>query len=64
METKEFQFKGTVLNGFLMLFVTIALFILSIVGIIYGIILLDGRENGGGWLLGRSLFLAVLYGVE
>ena len=59
METKEFQFKGTVLNGFLMLFVTIALFILSIVGIIYGIILLDGGENGGGWLLGINVVLLV-----
>ena len=59
METKEFQFKGTVLNGFLMLFVTIALTILSIVGIIYGIILLDGGEYGGGWLLGISVVLLV-----
>ena len=59
METKEFQFKGTVLNGFLMLFVTIALFILSIVGIIYGIILLDGGEYGGGWILGISVVLLV-----
>ena len=59
METKEFQFKGTVLNGFLMLFVTIALFILSIVGIIYGIILLDGGEDGGGWILGISVILLV-----
>ena len=59
METKEFQFKGTVLNGFLMLFITIALFILSIVGIIYGIILLDGGVNGGGWLLGISVVLLV-----
>ena len=55
METKEFQFKGTVLNGFLMLFVTIALTILSIIGIIYGIIFLDGGVNGGGWLLGISV---------
>ena len=59
METKEFQFKGTVLNGFLMLFVTIALFILSIIGIIYGIIFLDGGVNGGGWLLGISVVLLV-----
>ena len=59
METKAFQFKGTVLNGFLMLFVTIALFILSIVGIIYGIIFLDGGVNGGGWLLGISVVLLV-----
>ena len=59
METKEFQFKGTVLNGFLMLFVTIALTILSIIGIIYGIIFLDGGEYGGGWLLGISVVLLV-----
>lgn len=59
METKEFQFKGTVLNGFLMLFVTIALTILSIIGIIYGIIFLDGGVNGGGWLLGISVVLLV-----
>ena len=59
METKEFQSKGTVLNGFLMLFVTIALTILSIIGIIYGIIFLDGGVNGGGWLLGISVVLLV-----
>ena len=59
METKAFQFKGTVLNGFLMLFVTIALTILSIIGIIYGIIFLDGGVNGGGWLLGISVVLLV-----
>ena len=41
MENQEFNFKGLVLNGFLMLFVNSALLILSIVGVIYSIILLD-----------------------
>ena len=60
MDTKEFKFKGLVLNGFLMLFVTIALFIASIVGIIYGIIQLDESDGAcGGWLLGGSIVLLV-----
>ncbi len=61
METKEFEFKGTVLNGFLMLFVNLGLLILSIVGIVYSIILLndsDGSEDG--WLLGGSILLLVV----
>lgn len=60
METKEFKFRGTVLNGFLMLFVVLALFIASIVGIIFGIIQLD-ESNGscGGWLLGGSIILLI-----
>jgi regulator of protease activity HflC (stomatin/prohibitin superfamily) len=33
--------------------------ILSIIGIIYGIIFLDGGVNGGGWLLGISVVLLV-----
>jgi len=60
METKEFKFKGFVLNGFLMLFVTIALLIASIVGIIYGIIQLDATDGAcGGWLLGGSILLLI-----
>ena len=60
METKEFTFKGTVLNGFLMLFVNIGLLILSIVGIVYSIILLDGTDGAqGGWLLGGSIVLLI-----
>ena len=34
METKEYAFKGTVMNGFLMLFVNILMAILAIVGIV------------------------------
>jgi len=61
MENKEFAFKGTVLNGFLMLFVNAAVLILSIVGIIYSIILLDGSDGAqGGWLLGGSILLLIV----
>lgn len=61
METKEVKFKGTVLNGFLMLFLTLALCVASIVGIVYGIIQLD-ETNGacGGWLLSGSVLLLVI----
>ena len=61
MESKEFAFKGNVLNGFLMLFVNIVVLALSVYGIVCSIILLDG-SNGvqGGWLLGGSVFLLIL----
>ena len=46
------------MNGFLMLFVNIALSLLSIVGIVYSIILLDESDGAcGGWLLGGSVLL-------
>ncbi|MDE5783265.1 MAG: SPFH domain-containing protein [Prevotella sp.] len=51
------------LNGFLMLFVTLALLIASIVGIIYGIIMLSeesGNDLPGGLLLGGSVLLLIL----
>lgn len=61
METKEMKFKGTVLNGFLMLFVVLALFVASAVGIIFGIIQLDESYGDcGGWLLGGSILLLVI----
>ena len=41
METKEREFGGTVLNGFLFLFINIALTLASVAGIIYGIKLLS-----------------------
>ena len=60
METKEFKFDGTVLNGFLMLFVNLALLVLSVVGIVYSIILIDGSDGAcGGWLLGGSIALLI-----
>ena len=61
METKEYAFKGTVMNGFLMLFVNFLMAILAIVGIVYSIILLDGSNGAnGGWLLGGSLLLIIV----
>ena len=48
MENKEYTFKGTVLNGFLMLFVNFAVLVLSIVGIVYAIIQLDGSDGAQG----------------
>jgi regulator of protease activity HflC (stomatin/prohibitin superfamily) len=58
METKEMNFKGTVLNGFLMLFVTIAMTILSLVSMVYGIILLDNGDDG--WVLVGSILLLIV----
>lgn len=60
METKEFKFNGTVWNGFLMLFLVLALLVVSIVGVVYAIIQLDGSDGScGGWLLGGSILLLV-----
>ena len=61
MEKKEYAFKGIVMNGFLMLFVNAAVLILSLVGIVYSIILLDGSNGAeGGWLLGGSILLLIV----
>ncbi len=51
MENKEFEFKGLVLNGFLMLFVNMAVLLLSITGIVMSIIKLDTGESGVGGIL-------------
>lgn len=61
MENKEFSFGGTVMNGFLMLFVNFAVLVLSIVGIIYSIIQLDASHGAqGGWLLGGTILLLIV----
>lgn len=61
MENKEYTFKGMVMNGFLMLFVNLAVLILSILGIVYSIIQLDGSNGAcGGWLLGSSILLLIV----
>ena len=61
METKEYQFNGTVLNGFLMLFVNFAVLALSIYLIVCSIIQLDGSNGAqGGWLLAGSILLLVV----
>ena len=54
METKEFKFNGKTLNGFLMLFVTIALFVLAIASIVYSIIL---DNSASGWLVVLAVVL-------
>ncbi len=60
MENKEFSFKGMVLNGFLMLFVNIAVLILSIVGIVYGIIFLsDNAGSIGGLTFAGGIVLLI-----
>ena len=60
METKEFKFKGTVLNGFVMLFLVLALFFAAVVGIVFGIIQLDDSNGTNGvWLLVGSILLLV-----
>ena len=61
MENQEFKFEGTVLNGFLMLFVNFAMLILAIVGIVYSVIMLNDSDGAqGGWLLGGSILLVVI----
>lgn len=60
METKEVKFAGAVANGFLMLFVNLAVLVLSIVGIVYAIIHLESsRGDTGGMLLGGSILLLI-----
>ena len=62
METKEFAFKGTTLNGFLMLFVNIVLTIASIAAGIWGIIILadDGDPAQGCPLLFGGILLFII----
>lgn len=61
METKEFQFKGIVANGFLMLLVNFLVFALSFVGLIYGIHLMQiSQSTPGGWLIVTSIVLLII----
>ena len=59
METKERVFSGTVLNGFLFLFINILLTLVSIAGIVWGIILL-AADKPGGWMLSLSIVLLIV----
>ncbi|MCR4957848.1 MAG: SPFH domain-containing protein [Prevotella sp.] len=62
METQERDFNGTVLNGFLFLFINILLTVASLAGIVYGIVLLSNDNipaTSGGWLLALSIILLV-----
>ena len=61
MENKEFEFKGMVVNGFLMLFVNLAVLVLSIYMIVNSIILLDSSNGSfGGGTLAFSILLLVV----
>ncbi|MBR5763927.1 MAG: SPFH domain-containing protein [Bacteroidaceae bacterium] len=61
METKEYAFKGLVMNGFLMLFVNAIILIFGILSFIFGVILLDeSHGSDGGWILGFSVLLIVI----
>ena len=61
METKEFDFRGLALNGFLMLFVNFAVLVLTIVGIVLSIIQLDASDGAqGGWWLGSCALLLII----
>jgi SPFH/band 7/PHB domain protein len=62
MEKKEFAFKGSVINGFVMLALVLAAFIGGMASAIYGFILLDDDQNGGIWLaLAAVLLLSFLF---
>lgn len=62
MEKKEFAFKGSVINGFVMLALVLAAFIAGVASAIYGFILLDDDQNGGIWLaLAAVLLLSFLF---
>jgi regulator of protease activity HflC (stomatin/prohibitin superfamily) len=58
METKEFEFKGMVFNGFLMLFVNLLLSVIAVAGIVFSFMLL-GDNNGSGWSLGFFILLTI-----
>ena len=61
MENQEFKFKGAVLNGFLMLFVNIAVLVVSIYMIVDSIIVLNASNGSyGGWQLGLSILLLIV----
>ena len=61
METKECSFGGTVMNGFLMLFVNFIILVLSGYGIVNGIILLNtaGGATGAVVLAGSIVLLII-----
>ena len=63
METKEIKFNGSVINGFLMLFVNLIMYAVLISAIIYGIVLLSEEGDQmelGGWLLSGGLVLLIV----
>ena len=61
METKEFNFKGLTVSGFLMLFIALILPVLVVWGIYKSIILFDQPNHG--WLAGTLLALSVILAI-
>ncbi len=61
METKEKLFEGGIYNGFVMLFVDIVMFLVSIASIVLGIIGLDAEDYAtGGLLLSAGIVLLLV----
>ena len=61
MEKKEFAFKGTVVNGFAMLSLTLALLLCGIASAIYGFVQVDNNANGGLFVgLGVALIVCMI----
>jgi len=61
MEKKEFAFKGTVVNGFAMLSLTLALLLCGIASAIYGFAQEDNNANGGLFVgLGVALIVCMI----
>ena len=61
METREFEFKGIVANGFLMLFVNFVVLALSLWGIVKGIAMLNDTLGAcGGWLVIGCILLLIV----
>ena len=63
MEKKERKFEGTIMNGFLMLFVNLVLTLGCIPLFIYAAVLLDDGKGLGGWLMvlsGVALVAAII----
>ena len=61
MESNEFNFKGTVLNGFLMLFVALVLPFLAVWCVYKSILLFDLPDHG--WLAGSVMALGVIVAI-
>ena len=57
--SEEFEFNGMVLNGFVMLFVNIAVFVAGLWEFIRGIDLMANHNAAGGWLLAVGIVLFV-----
>ena len=58
METKEYDFKGGSMNGFLMLFLVLLMF----AGMVYSVIMAFTQENGWWVLLAVLLFICFILG--